>query len=43
VVRQFVGHGVSYRWLASGLLGGVVPSCGGGGWKNWLCGCDGGW
>jgi hypothetical protein len=25
------GHGASCKWLASGLLGSVVPSCGGGG------------
>jgi hypothetical protein len=33
-------------WLASGLLGSMLMSCdggGGGGWKNWLCGGDGGW
>jgi hypothetical protein len=23
------GHGASCKWLASGLLGSVVPSCGG--------------
>jgi hypothetical protein len=36
---------VSCKWLASGLLGSMVPNCGGGGgggWKNWLCGGDGG-
>jgi hypothetical protein len=33
---------VSCKWLLSGLLGSVVPSCGGGGWKNWLCDGDGG-
>jgi hypothetical protein len=36
---------VSCKWLASGLLRSVVPSCDrgrGGGWKNWLCGSDGG-
>jgi hypothetical protein len=32
---------VSYRWLASGLLGYVVPNCGGGG-MYWLCGSEGG-
>jgi hypothetical protein len=35
----------SCKWLASGPLGSVVPSCGGGdggGWKNWLCDGDGG-
>jgi hypothetical protein len=40
-----VGHGAICKWLAGGLLGSVVPSCGGGGgggWKNWLCGGDGG-
>jgi hypothetical protein len=37
---------VSSKWLASRLLGSVLPSCGesgGGGWNNWLCDGDGGW
>jgi hypothetical protein len=37
---------VSCKWLMSGLLGSVLSSCGrggGSGWKNWLCGGDGGW
>jgi hypothetical protein len=40
-----VDHGASCKWLASRLLGYVVPSCcggGGGGWKNSLCGGGGG-
>jgi hypothetical protein len=39
-----MGHGASCKLLASGLLGSVVPSCGGGGggWKKWLCGSGGG-
>jgi hypothetical protein len=24
------------------VLGSVLPNCGGGGWKNWLCDGDGG-
>jgi hypothetical protein len=36
------GHGASYRWLASGLLGSVVPNCGEGG-MYWLYSGDGGY
>jgi hypothetical protein len=43
VARYCKGHGARCRWLASGLLGSVVPNCcsGGGGWKYWLCGGGG--
>jgi hypothetical protein len=31
-----------WRWLANGLLGSTVPSCGGGE-MYWLCSADGSW
>jgi hypothetical protein len=42
VARYCGGHGVSYRWLVSGLLRSVVSNRDGGG-MYWLCSGDGGY
>jgi hypothetical protein len=45
VAQYCEGQGVRCWWLASRLLGSMIPRCGRGGsdgWNNWLCGMGGG-